>query len=189
VRDTLGTSSGRAPTRCTFSLCHSHLRFTTIARFAQERVRQAPDHRRRCIRFSMAGPSAPTALHPGTAASAASLSCLLHHLLPRPLHHSPLLDGNSRGARLRHYWQTWWALGLVHVPSDSATGTGPPRLPRCSSWVPLRQQCLRLPGSAREEGMMAMSGPTTSFQLSAYPPLPANSTWIPSSWKRTRLPG
>ena len=44
VCDTLGTSSGRAPTRCTFSLCHSHLRFTTIDRFAQERVRQAPDH-------------------------------------------------------------------------------------------------------------------------------------------------
>jgi hypothetical protein len=44
VRGTLGTSSGRAPTRCTFSLCRSHLRFTTIARFAQERERRAPDH-------------------------------------------------------------------------------------------------------------------------------------------------
>jgi hypothetical protein len=44
VHDTLGTSSGRAPTRCTFSLCRSLLRLTTIARFGQERERRTPDH-------------------------------------------------------------------------------------------------------------------------------------------------
>ena len=146
VHNTLGTSSGRAPTRCTFSLCRSHLRFTTIARFAQERERRVPDHLRRRIRFRMAGSSASKALHPWTTAFAASLLRPRHRFLPGPLHHPPLLLCNPRGARLRRYLQTWWALGSLHVPSDSATGTGPFRLPRCSSWVPLRRQRLRLPG-------------------------------------------
>ena len=122
VHNTLGTSSGRAPTRCTFSLCRSHLRFTTIARFAQERVRRAPDHLRRRIRFRMAGSSAPKAPHPWTTAFATSLSHPRCYPLPRPLH-PPLLDCNPRGTRLRRYLLTWWALGSAHVSSESATGS------------------------------------------------------------------
>ena len=97
VHNTLGTSSGRASTRRTLSLCRSPLRLTTIARFAQERERRAPDHGRRRIRLCMAGSSAPMALHPWTTAVTASLLRPRHHLLPRPLHHSQLLGQATAG--------------------------------------------------------------------------------------------
>ena len=168
VRSTLGTSLGRAPTRRTFSLCRSHLRLTTIARFAQERERRAPDHERRRIRSRMAGSSAPTALHSETSAFAADLLRPWHRFLPGSLQHRPpLLHCNPRGARLRRYL-SWWAFGSILVSSECVTGTGPIRLPRCSSWVPLRRQCRRLQSSAQEEGTMTMQDPTSPSQPSAY---------------------
>jgi hypothetical protein len=168
VRSTLGTSSGRAPTRRTFSLCRSHLRLTTIARFAQERERRAPDHERRRIRPRMAGPSAPTALHSETSAFAADLLRPRHRFLPRSLQHRPpLLHCKPRGARLRRYLQPQRMLGS-DVPSERVIGTGPSRLSRCSSWIPLRRQCRRLQSSAQEEGTMTMQDPTSPSQPSAY---------------------
>ena len=148
VRSTLGTSSGRAPTRRTFSLCRSHLRLTTIARFAQERERRALDHQRWRIRLRMAGSSAPAALHSETSALAADFLCPRRRFLPRSLlHQPPLLHCNPRGVRLRRYLP-WWAFGSTLVSSECVTGTGPIRLPRCSSWVPLRRQCCRLDQSS-----------------------------------------
>ena len=111
---------------------------------------------------------APTALHSETSAFAADRLRPLHRFLPGSLQHRPpLLHCNPRGARLRRYL-SWWAFGSILVSSECVTGTGPIRLPRCSSWVPLRRQCRRLQSSAQEEGTMTMQDPTSPSQPSAY---------------------